>query len=31
MDNIYQMKELLSFSNLVHGFSMKELGNMSFN
>lgn len=31
MEDIYQMKELLDIPNLIHGFSTKNLGNMSFN
>jgi polyphenol oxidase len=30
MKNIYQIKKLLSYPNLIHGFSTKKLGNMSF-
>lgn len=31
MEDIYQIKEILTIPNLVHGFSFKEEGNMSFN
>lgn len=31
MENIYQIKELSDFPNLIHGISMSSFGNMSFN
>lgn len=30
MKNIYQIKQLLSYPNLIHGFSTKKIGNVSF-